>query len=256
VSPRARGILFDLDGTLYEGGALIPGARETLEFCQHGGIPYRFVTNTTSKPRASVVENLRSLGIEAKPEWIFTAPAAAREILLERGLTHCHILMRPALMEDFAGIVMEEREPQAVVIGDMGEGFTFEKLNRAFRHLLDSRCAFVTLARNRFFQTGQGLSLDVGPFVAALEFATGRKAELAGKPSPAFFHTALRSMSLTPAEALMVGDDLESDALGAMAAGLKGALVRTGKFREAELASAAAKPNHILDSIASVPSLF
>lgn len=255
MKASARGVLFDLDGTIYEGTHLIPGAAETLQWCRAQSIPYRFVTNTTSRPRAAIVAKLAAFGIEAKPEEILTAPSAARELLLKRGLTRCHLLLPPELLVDLDGITTVEEKPQAVIIGDLGHGFTYNLLNHAFRLLLDDpACQFLTLARNRYFQTDQGLTLDSGPFTAALEFATSRSAELVGKPAPTFFHTAAASLGLSLAEVLMVGDDLESDALGAQAAGLQGALVRTGKFRAEQLEAVKEKPALILDSIEDMPS--
>ncbi|CAN5588919.1 TIGR01458 family HAD-type hydrolase [soil metagenome] len=250
----ARGVLFDLDGTIYEGTHLIPCAAETLHWCRQQGLPYRFVTNTTSKPRAHIVAKLASFGIETSPDEILTAPSAARELLLKRGLTRCHLLLPPELLVDLDGITPTDEDPQAVVIGDLGHAFTYDLLNHAFRLLLDDpACHFLTLARNRYFQTDHGLTLDSGPFTAALEFATARPAELVGKPAPTFFHTAAASLALPPAEVLMIGDDLESDALGAQAAGLQGALVRTGKYRSEQLASNPQRPDAIWNSIADLP---
>ena len=105
---------------------------------------------------------------------------------------------------------------------------TYERLNRAFRMLLDG-AELVTLARNRYWQANDGLMLDTGPFCAALEHASGKKAILAGKPSPAFFQAALASTGAAPSETAVVGDDLESDVGGAQRAGMRGVLVRTGK---------------------------
>ncbi|HEY5793064.1 MAG TPA: hypothetical protein VIS74_07185, partial [Chthoniobacterales bacterium] len=112
-----RGILFDLDGTLYVGDELIPGAREALEWCARRELPVRFVTNTTSKPRREIVEKLGRLGIRVPVDHLFTAPAAAREVLLKRQWTRCHLLLRESLLDDLSGIAAVNESPQAVVIG-------------------------------------------------------------------------------------------------------------------------------------------
>lgn len=251
-----RGLLLDLDGTLYVGDELIPGAREALAWCAERRIPVRFVTNTTSKPRGEIAAKLARLGLPVPAEHLFTAPAAAREVLCRRQWTRCHCLLRAALRADLAGIEEVDADPQAVVVGDLGEEFTFARLNAAFRLLQNPDCAFLTLARNRCFRAAGGLTLDVGAFVAALEYATGREAELIGKPSPAFFESALASLALPAAAVVVIGDDLESDVLGAQRCGLRGALVRTGKFQEAALIASPQKPDFILDSIAGLPALF
>jgi len=250
-----KGFLIDLDGTLYQGDALIPGAREALAKLEAAGIPYRFVTNTTSKPRHDIVAKLERLGVKSDPAHIFTAPAVARSYLFKHGLKKCYFLLRAPLLADLEGIeVMERDQPQAVVVGDMGDDFTYNKLNRAFRYV-QAGAEFITLARNRYFKSEGQLCLDVGAFVAALEYATGREAKLIGKPSPAFFAAALESMGLEPGQAAMVGDDSESDVAGAQACGLTGIQVRTGKFREDMLEQAGITPDVTVASLADVPAL-
>jgi HAD superfamily hydrolase (TIGR01458 family) len=248
---RARALLIDLEGTVYEAGRLLPGVREALVDLASRGIPHGFVTNTTSRPRSALVAELVGMGLEIDPERIFTAPRAARRHLISGGLVRCHLLVRPSVLEDFSGIEASEERPQAVVVGDLGEEFTFERLNRAFRSVLDG-AQLLTLARNRYYRGPGGLTLDVGAFTAALEYAAGRPATLLGKPSPEFFHAAIQALGVSPAETAVVGDDLESDVRGAQAAGLGGILVRSGKFRAADLDSAGSAPDAVLDSLAEI----
>jgi HAD superfamily hydrolase (TIGR01458 family) len=113
----------------------------------------------------------------------------------------------------------------------------------------------IALQRNRYWMTPDGLALDVGPFVAALEYAARTEAVVVGKPAPAFFATALADLGTEPADALMVGDDVESDIGGALAAGLAAALVRTGKFREDALRDSGVEPTAVAGSVADVPAL-
>lgn len=249
----ARGVLFDLDGTLYEAGRLIPGTLETLQYCETKGMPYRFVTNITSKSRRQIAGLMRDLGINVPEEWIFTAPVTASRLLHQQGRKRCYFLLREELLEDFSEVESVHESPDAVVVGDIGENLNYRDMNRAFRFLLEKECGFLTLARNRFFKVSDGLSIDVGAFVAALEYATDRTAELVGKPSKSFFHTAVESMGLNPQEVAMIGDDLESDALGAMHAGLIGILVKTGKFRESMLAQSSEQPDAVWNSIGELP---
>lgn len=252
--PPIRGLLIDLEGTVYQAGTLIPGAREGLESLGSAGVPHAFVTNTTSRPRSTIARELAAMGLPVEPERIFTAPRAARRHLLSRGIRRCHFLVVPALLEDFEGIEQDDVSPAAVVVGDLGEGFTFERLNRAFRLLLGG-AELVTLARNRYYLGPDGLLLDVGAFVAALEYASGRSATLVGKPAAEFFEAPLESLGLGPAAVAMVGDDLEFDVHGAQAAGLRGVLVRTGKYRP-EFERSERRPDAVLDSLAGVLSLF
>ena len=249
-----RALLLDLEGTLYQAREPIAGAAKTLEAFVTRGIPHCFVTNTTSRPRSALVRELSAMGFQVPPDRIFTAPRAAREYLLARGFDRCHLLVKPAVLEDFAGIREDDASPRAVVVGDLGEGFTYERLNRAFRLLLQG-AELVTLARNRYYRAAEGLVLDQGPFVAALENASGRQATLVGKPAIPFFQSALRLLAVSPSQAAVVGDDLEADVGGGQAAGMRGVLVRTGKFREDDLSGSSIRPDAVLDSLADLPRL-
>jgi HAD superfamily hydrolase (TIGR01458 family) len=251
---RVRALLLDLEGTVFQSGALIPGAGEALAEATRRGVAWRFVTNATSRPRSVLLRELAAMGLDLEPERLFNGPRAARRLLLERGWRRCHFLVRPALLEDFDGIAAVDSGADAVVLGDLGAEMSYERLNRAFRLLLDG-AALVTLARNRYWQAGDGLMMDAGPFCAALEHASGKEAILAGKPSRAFFEAALSSTGVPAAEAAVVGDDLESDVGGGQAAGMRGVLVRTGKFREGDLERSSVRPDAVIASVADLPSL-
>lgn len=251
-----RGVLFDVDGTLLEDGRLLSGADRAVEALRSAGFAVGFVTNTSRRPRRAVLAGLRDAGLSAEPGEVLTAPAAAAAWLRERGLTRVALLVPPGTSEDFGEFTVVEgdaAEPaDAVVVGDLGDSWSYGRLDAAFRHLLGG-ARLVAIQRNRYWRTGGSLHLDAGPFVAALEYASGREAIVAGKPSPVFFEAAARSLDLTLEHVAMVGDDVEADVLGARAAGASGILVRTGKFREEDLDRAG--PHHVLDSVADLPGL-
>ena len=250
--------LLDLDGTLYAGGAPIPGAPETLDRLRREGTPFRLVTNTTSRSRAHLVERLRGYGFQVEPEEIFSAALAGAALAREAGYrTLAPYLPAPAL-EDLAGfdlvggITGRAGRADAVLLGDLGEGWTYALLQEAFEHVM-AGAAIVALSRDRYWRRDDRLALDAGPFVRALEYATGRDATVAGKPSPAFYAAALRGLELAPTrQAAMVGDDLWSDVEGAQIAGLQGWLVRTGKFREDTLRDSGITPDRVLPSVAAL----
>lgn len=222
-----RTVLLDLGGVFYEGTRLIVGARDALTRLRGSGLALRFITNTTRQSRAALLRELARLGLGVAPDELLTPASAARTVLLERGLRPL-LLIHPGLAPDFSGL--DQHEPNAVVVGDAGEHFSHAGLNQAFR-LLHAGAPLLALGRNRYFQDSEGLSLDAGPFVAALEYAAGINAELLGKPAPALFAAALRPLDCRPADAIMIGDDVEADVNGALAAGLRGILVKTGKYR-------------------------
>ena len=249
---RVEGILFDLDGTVYQEGRAIPGAAEALETLRRRGLPFRFTTNTTRRPRAVLAARLSEMGIPARPEEILSAPAAAARWLRDRGVRSVQLLLAEATFEEFLGLEIVDRSPDVVVVGDLGEGWTFPLLNQAFRNLMDG-ADLLAIQRNRYWHTDGGLSLDAGPFVAALEYGSGKTATLVGKPSPAFFTAAAGELGLPPERIAVVGDDLESDVAGARAAGMIGVAVRTGKYRPQDEERARQAADGVLDSIAEVP---
>jgi HAD superfamily hydrolase (TIGR01458 family) len=212
------------------------------------GLPVRFITNTTRSPRWKILEQLGRMGLDVPENELFTAPAAVRDVLNDRGLRPS-LLIHPGLREEFDDF--DASDPNAVVLGDAGEAFDYQHMNRAFRLLMEG-AEFIAMGNNRYFREADGLSLDIGPFVTALEYATGRKALILGKPSPAFFHQAVASMGVEAENVLMVGDDVTADVEGALEAGLMAALVRTGKYRPADEDSLRDTQAWIEDDISAV----
>jgi HAD superfamily hydrolase (TIGR01458 family) len=140
-----------------------------------------------------------------------------------------------------------------VVVGDLGGLWDFATLNRAFRLLMDqTRPPLVALGLTRYWRAEDGLRLDTGAFVRALEYAAGTSAVVLGKPDPAFYASAVDDLGLSAHEVVMVGDDIRADIDGAQRAGLTGVLVRTGKFSPSDL-SGDVSPGAVLDSIAHLP---
>lgn len=254
----APALLLDLDGTLYVSGAAVPGAPETVAALRRAGIPFRFVTNTTSRPRAGLVERLRGYGFTAVPEEVLTPVTAAARIARARGCTVVAPFLPAPALADLSDLALvggtsgrpADRTPQAVFVGDLGEQWTYALMQEAFAYVLDG-ALLIALSRDRYWRRGGVLALDAGPFVAGLEYATSRAAILAGKPSPEFFRAAVASLPAGSAESglAMIGDDLWSDVRGAQEAGYRGWLVRTGKFREDALQESGIVPDRILESI-------
>lgn len=224
---RYAGVLLDLGGVVFTGDEAIDGSVDAVARLREAGVAVRFLTNTTRSPRRALIDKLRRLGIEAEPDAIFTPAFAARHVLAGR---LPHLLVHPRLIEDFAEHD-EGGHADVVLVGDAGEAFTYGALNAALR-ALENGAALMALARNQVFQDADGQpSLDAGPFVAALEYAGGRQAEVIGKPALAFFDAARASLGTESDATVMIGDDVEGDIGGALEAGLAGVLVRSGKFK-------------------------
>jgi HAD superfamily hydrolase (TIGR01458 family) len=167
-----------------------------------------------------------------------------------------------SVREDLAlHVTLVEEGAEAVLLGgadetdETGEVFAYQNLNRAFAALREG-ARLVCLHKNRWWRVGLNEArLDAGIFVAGLEYAAGVQAEVVGKPSAGYFLAALDELGAQPADAVMVGDDVEADVGGAKAVGMRGVLVKTGKFEEEDLAAADPQPDAVLDSIADLPAL-
>jgi phospholysine phosphohistidine inorganic pyrophosphate phosphatase len=252
-------ILFDMDGVLYEGDVAVSGAAEAIAWCRAQQIPHLFLTNTTSRPRAALVEKLADLGIPAGEDRILTPPVAAAHWLRTRLRRDGKVvLFVPGhTRREFSGLPVagpdETGSVAAVVVGDLGREWDFDLLNRAFRLLIsEPRPVLVALGLTRYWRAGDGLRLDTGPFVKALEYAAGIEAVVMGKPAGEFFAAALEQLGAAAAESWMIGDDIRADIEAAQRAGLRGVLVRTGKFRAGDLETGIV-PDAVLDSIARLP---
>ena len=254
----AQALLIDLDGVIYQDEEPIAGASEALAWVRSRAIPHAFVTNTTSRPRAALVEKLGRLGVPSTREQIITPAVVAADCLRREAWVPAAFFVPTSTQLDFAGVPAltdaAESGAASVVVGDLGSAWTFAVLNRAFRLLMANPSAvLIALGTTRYWRAADGLRLDAGPFVAALEHAAGRRALVLGKPAPQFFHAAARALRCQPAEIVMVGDDIAADVRGSQAAGMRGVLVRTGKFREADLTSDT-RPDGILPSFADLPA--
>jgi len=250
------GLLIDIDGVLTVSWQPIDGAPEALASVRTSGIPLRFATNTTTRTRAEVATLLGDAGVPVDADEILTAPAAtAAHLRRQHPDASVFLLNTGDLSADLEGIDLVESGPaDVVVIGGAGVDFTHQQLNEAFRLILDG-AAFVAMHRNVYWRTAAGLELDTGAYVRALEEATGVEPTVLGKPSPDFFAAGVAELGVDADRVAMVGDDLHNDVLGAQHAGLRGVLVRTGKFREQLLAASEEQPDVVIDSFAHLPRL-
>ena len=249
-----RGLMLDLDGTVYQDNRLIPGAAEAIAALRQREFRLRFVTNTNNKRRETIRDKLHALGIESDASEIFTAPVAASLMLRRHPEARCWVVTRGDSIQEFQGLRLDEDKPDFVVLGDLMEGFTFDLLNRVFRKLMTGG-ELIALQKNRYWLTGGELTLDMGPFVAALEFATGRSARVVGKPSREFFRLALSHLDLAPHQVAMVGDDWESDIAGAQRVGLGTILVQTGKYQPEDEKNLDPQPDGVIEGLGRLPEI-
>jgi HAD superfamily hydrolase (TIGR01458 family) len=248
-------ILLDVDGVFHVSGRPIDGVGEAIRRLRDDGHRLRFVTNSTTRARADLAEDLRAFGVELEDEEVETTPrAAARTLAGKRVLALTLAAIRPEL----EGVELVGEEADAVLLGGADETdesnrvFSYMNLARAFAEL-EAGAELFCLHKNPWWQTSRGPLLDSGAFVAGLEYAAGVEATVLGKPSPAYFEAALEALDAEPELTWMVGDDLDSDIAGAQRYGLRTVLVRTGKFRPDDLERSTVVPDAVVSSIAFLP---
>jgi HAD superfamily hydrolase (TIGR01458 family) len=243
-----------MDGVLYVGDAAVPGANATLRFLRDKNIPLRFITNTSTRPPEELQRKMAALGLDVQDGEIFSAVSATCRYLEQAGEPSCHLLINDAVKDCFEQFTQNAHDPDYVVIGDIGERWNYAILNEVFGMLMRG-AQLVCMHRNKYWETEQGLRMDIGAFVAGLEYVSGKQAIVIGKPSWDFFRLTVTSLGLTAAKVAVVGDDIDSDIGGAQAAGLKGILVKTGRYREVLVRQSPVRPDHVIASIAALPDL-
>ena len=251
------GLLLDMDGVLGVSWTPLDGAAAAVTRLHAAGVPLRVLTNTTALPQPQFGEVLREAGFPFADEDILTASVLAGAWLREQRPDARVFLLGDAQTEDLAGIELVglDEAPDVVLVSGADDSFCFETFNRVLA-VLRGGAELVAMHRNLFWMTRRGEKLDAGAYLLGLEAATGLEAVVLGKPAPTSFRAGLDALGLSAGRVAMVGDDVENDVLAAQALGITGVLVRTGKFREDQLARASGTPDHVVDSIIDVPELF
>jgi HAD superfamily hydrolase (TIGR01458 family) len=253
VSVPVTAVMLDIQGTLLTGeGKTIAGAPEAVTRLKEMALAVRFVTNIDSVPVADITARLTAAGVPAVDDEVFSPVSAAKRFLARAGRPRCHLLVPPSIEPEFAEYRAQGSDVDWVVVGDCRDGFTYARLNTAFRLVRDG-AQLLALQKGRWFASPSGPSLDTGAFVTAIEYATGAQAHVVGKPSTELMRMALEDVGGDPFSVVMVGDDVRSDIPGAHAVGARSVLVRTGKFSLSELERSEIKPDLLLDSIADLP---
>jgi HAD superfamily hydrolase (TIGR01458 family) len=249
-----KGILFDLDGVLYIGSHAIEGAVEAVQKIRASGLLCRFVTNTSTLCLTSLQRKINAMGFSVAANEIISAPQAALIYLQQQSQPVCHLLLADDVKTDFKEFRQSVTAADFIVVGDIGNAWTYPLLNDIFNSLMQG-AKLIAIHKNRFWQTEQGLQMDIGGFIEGLEYASGSKAMLIGKPAADFFQIALDDMGLEPSEVAIIGDDIDADVGGGQQAGLTGILVKTGKYRASYALLSAVRPDLILNSISHLPDI-
>ena len=248
-------VLLDLDGTLYVGSQVVPGAPEAVRWLRDQGLAVRFCTNTDSVTPAALADRLARRGFQVAPDELVTPVAVAAQVLASspeaRVLAVAAGGVRRLLADHLAG---PGEAVTHVLVADPSYGATYDDLDAAFRALRGGGAELLATQVNRIARRDDGEHLDTGGWVRLLEYATATTARVLGKPSPEFFTATLDALGRGPETALVVGDDLEADVGGGRAVGAATVLVRSGKGDRPQ-PGAEAEPDAVIDSIADLPGL-
>ena len=252
------GILSDIDGTLYYKGAPVPGAIEAVEMLREKGIKLLFFTNTDSKTPKNVYKLLTEYGFEVKEEEIFTPIIALKEFFKDKSAAKLYLVTTEEVKEEFQEFhhVRGAEIPDYVIVGDFRDNWDVNRLNEAFRHVIKHKAILLGTQGNNYFLDVNGEPvIDTGSFVQMIANAANVKPKIFGKPSKEYFLQALKLLNLPAKNIIVVGDDIDTDILGAQNANLRGILVKTGKGQFFDSSEGRIMPYKVIDTFNSLIKL-
>jgi len=253
-----KGILSDIDGTLYFKGAPVPGAIEAVEILREKGIKLLFFTNTDSKTPKNVYKSLIDYGFQVKEEEIFTPIIALKEFLTDKTHAKLYFVTTEEVKKEFQEFhdVRGSEVADYVIVGDFRDNWDVNRLNEAFRYVIKHKAVLLGTQGNKYYLDVNGEPvIDTGSFVHMIANAANVKPTIFGKPSKDYFLQALKKLNLTSEDIIVVGDDIETDILGAQNANLRGILVKTGKGQFYNSSEGTIIPYKVIDSFSSLTEL-
>ena len=249
-----KAILIDLEGVLYNDNKLIPGSIEVIKELKKNRIKLRFLTNTTTAPIKKILNKLHNFGFKIEEKEIFTPIIATKNFLIQNNINKISLFVNNQIVNEFKEYEITQKDPAVVIIGDIHKKFNWEILDIVFKLVYLNKTKLIALHKNKYCMREGKISLDLGPFVNAVEYASGKKSMLMGKPEKKFFNLAIKDLEEDNKNILMIGDDIISDIEGSIKANLKAVQVRTGKFQEKDLRNPL-QPNYRIESITKLPKL-
>jgi len=248
---KIKALLADLDGTVYFKNGAIKGANDTITYLRNKGIITRFLTNTDSKPCKTILDNVRSFGLDISLEEIHTPVSSAVKLMKSQNDKSFYPLVSKEVLPEFEGMNIREDKVDYVIIGDFRERVSYESMNKAFK-LIVNGAEIIALQQGKYFYNQEGKNLDTGAFVKLFEFASDKEARVLGKPNRDFFKVILDELNLIPDQVAIIGDDITTDIFGAKQLGAISILVKTGKYDDNIAKNSGIVPDLILDSFADL----
>ena len=246
-----KGFLIDLEGVIYSGDKIIEGAINTLEKL-NSKFKIKYLTNTSTTSRKLIYQKLRNFKLPLIETDVFSPSIAVTYYLKNNNISKIYLLANSNIKSDFNQFIFDDQNPQAIILGDIYKNFNWDNLNKTFELLTKNETILVALHKNRYCQRNNQISLDLGPFVCALEYASSQKAVVIGKPEKTFFDLAIDSLGFNKDEIIMIGDDIFSDIGGAKSNNIKAIQVKTGKYQLKDESQDIIQPDYRINSIADL----
>ncbi|HQQ98012.1 MAG TPA: HAD-IIA family hydrolase [Cyclobacteriaceae bacterium] len=249
----AQGLLIDMDGVVYGGDTMIPGADKFIEMLVKENIPFMFMTNNSQRTRLETVRKLSKLGIDVSENHVYNSAMATGKFLasqIPQGTAF--VLGEGGLLSSLHehGIRLVNTDPDFVVLGE-GRNFTLEMVQRAVDMIL-AGAKFVITNRDPSPKKKGWDNLGISATAAMIEEATGIKAFVIGKPSPVMMRAARKALGLEAAETTIIGDTMDTDIMGGVQMGYKTILVLSGITKREHLTRFAFKPDMVAESVDSI----
>jgi NagD protein len=247
--------IFDLDGTVYLGEALLPTAQETILQLRALGKRTVFLSNNPTHSRHDYAQKLTRLGLPTSPKDIINSSMVMADFL-KRDYAYAkhYVIGEPPLITELlnANLILADDGDADTVVVSFDRTFAYHKLQRSFDLLRGGAHFFATNA-DVYCPTPNGGEPDAGALIAALEACSGKKCEaVVGKPSPHMINAILNLLQLPADQCMMIGDRLETDVQMGINAGMATALTLTGATTRADLESSTIKPNFVLENLSHI----
>ena len=249
ISENINGLLIDLEGVLYSDNQLIPGSIDVIKELKREGLKLRFLTNTTTAPRKIIFKKLLNFGFDIEEKEIFTPIIATKNYLRDNTVKKISLVTNIEIIEEFKEYEITQKDPEAIIMGDVYKNFNWDILDRIFKLVYINNAALIALHQNKYCMRDGQVSLDLGPFVRAIEYASNKKSILMGKPEKNFFDLTIKDMEISKEAVFMIGDDIISDIKGAKDFGIKAIQVKTGKYQKEDCSDKFTQPDFRIDSI-------
>lgn len=249
----AHGLLIDMDGVVYGGDVIIPGADDFINRLIKDNVPFSFMTNNSQRTRLETVRKLKRLGINVTEKHVYTSAMATAEFLRKQSPDGtAYVLGEGGLLTSLHenGITLVDTDPDFVVLGE-GRNFTLEMVQRAVDMILEG-AKFITTNRDPSPKKKGWANLGIAATTAMIEEATGKKAFVTGKPSPVMMRGARKYLGLEAAETTIIGDTMDTDIQGGVQLGYKTILVLSGITKKEALIDYAFKPDVIVNSVREI----